>query len=161
MSTSAAVPHHPVAIVGAGLGGLVAARVLHVHGETPAVFEAEPSREARTQGGMLDIHQDSGQQALHAAGLFDGFLARIHAGGEAVRILDRNGTVLRDEADHGDIGRPEIERGSLRDVLLDSLPEGTVRWGRACWRCSRRSGRPTRRSTTTPSAARFLRHRST
>ncbi len=122
-------PHHPIAIIGGGLGGLTTATVLHVNGIKSTVFELEAGRHVRTQGGMLDIHTDNGQKALHAAGLFDAFLTRIQAGGEAMRILDRNGTVLREEADHGDIGRPEIGRGTLRDLLLDSLPESTVRWG--------------------------------
>ncbi|BDZ49357.1 hypothetical protein GCM10025867_15980 [Frondihabitans sucicola] len=46
-----------------------------------------------------------------------------------MRILDHTGAVLRDEADSGDRGRPEVDRGQLRDLLIDSLPEGTIHWG--------------------------------
>ncbi|MFF7122531.1 FAD-dependent monooxygenase [Streptomyces sp. NPDC008240] len=123
------LPHHPVAIVGAGLGGLALARVLHVHGIEAAVFDLEPSPAARTQGGMLDIHDDSGQEALRAARLHEEFLARVHVGGEAMRVLDQDGTVRLEEPDDGTRGRPEIDRGDLRDLLLHSLPQGTVRWG--------------------------------
>lgn len=121
--------HHPIVIVGAGLGGLTAARVLHLHGLAPVVLEADADRAARTQGGMLDIHADTGQLALRSAGLFDDFAARTHAGGEAMRILDRTGKVWRETPDPGTFDRPEIDRGVLRDLLLDSLPDDMVRWG--------------------------------
>ncbi|QTE02554.1 FAD-dependent oxidoreductase [Streptomyces cyanogenus] len=127
--TAAPLPHHPVAVVGAGLGGLTLARVLHVHGIRAALFDLEASPDARTQGGMLDIHEDSGQEALRAAGLYEEFLARVHHGGQATRVLDRNGTVHLAEPDDGTGGRPETDRGDLRALLLGSLPAGTVRWG--------------------------------
>ncbi|MET7902364.1 NAD(P)/FAD-dependent oxidoreductase [Streptomyces sp. NPDC005336] len=123
------IPHHPIAVVGAGLGGLTLARVLSVHGIEAAVHDLDASPAARTQGGMLDIHEDSGQVALHAAGLHEPFRALIHPGGEATRILDQYAVVHMDEADEGDRGRPEVDRGRLRDLLLGSLPETTVRWG--------------------------------
>jgi 2-polyprenyl-6-methoxyphenol hydroxylase-like FAD-dependent oxidoreductase len=120
--------HHPIAIIGAGLGGLTLARVLHVRGIAATVFDQETGRAVRTQGGMLDIHEDSGQAALRAAGLHEPFRAIIHPGGETLRLLDRDAGVALHAEDDGTGDRPEADRGRLRDLLLDSLPEGTVRW---------------------------------
>ncbi len=118
-----------IAIIGAGLGGLVLARVLHVHGIHATVYEADASAGHRSQGGMLDIHVEDGQVALAAAGLIEQFRALIQPGGEAARALAPDGSVLLDLPNTGNGGRPEVLRGELRRILLESLPEGTVQWG--------------------------------
>lgn len=119
----------PITIVGAGIGGLVLARVLHVHNIPATVYEADPSAGARRQGGQLDIHAEDGQIALEAAGLTREFRAIIHEGGEAARVYDQHGALVHDQPDDGMGRRPEVLRGELRKILLDALPEGTVRWG--------------------------------
>ncbi len=120
-----------IAIVGAGLGGLALARVLHVNGIDAVVYEREPSRGARGQGGMLDIH--SGQRALREAGLIDQFFAIARGEGQDMRLLEPDGTLLlqEDTPEGAPLERPEVDRADLRNLLLDSLPEDVVRWGHA------------------------------
>ncbi|WP_394938147.1 FAD-dependent oxidoreductase [Psychromicrobium sp. YIM B11713] len=119
----------PVTIIGAGLGGLTLARVLYVRGIPVTVYESDPSAEARTQGGQLDIHEENGQLALEAAALTAEFRSIIHPGGEATRILDQHGALRYQETDEGSGGRPEVLRGDLRRILIESLPTGTIQWG--------------------------------
>jgi len=117
-----------ITILGGGLGGLVLARILHRGGVAVRVLEADASPTARHQGGMLDLHEDSGQAALRAAGLDDERVAATLVGGDATRVLDRDGTVRY--SDDGDGTRPEIDRGALRALLIRSLPDGVIEWGR-------------------------------
>jgi 2-polyprenyl-6-methoxyphenol hydroxylase-like FAD-dependent oxidoreductase len=117
-----------IAIVGAGLGGLVLARILQQHGVDSTVHELDPSPAARTQGGWLDIHDDTGQVALRAAGLLGEFERHVHAQGQAARVADKTGAVLLDEPDEPGGGRPEIDRAALRDLLVASLDPGRIVW---------------------------------
>ena len=119
-----------IAIVGGGPGGLTLARLLQQSGVQVAVYERDRSRSARVQGSALDLHEDSGLAALEAAGLIDAFWANHRPDLDRLRITDAMGTVLHDHSRQvsGAGKRPEIERGPLRDLLLDSLQPGTVQW---------------------------------
>jgi len=117
-----------ITVIGAGPGGLTLAAVLHANGVEVEVYDADASPTARHQGGMLDLHPESGQAALRAAGVFEGFQRLTLEGGDAMRVVDKHGTVRM--SDDGDGQRPEIDRGDLRDLLLSALPGDIVRWGR-------------------------------
>lgn len=116
-------------MVGSGPAGLAFARVLHRHGYPVAVFERDPAPGARPPGGTLDLHEGLGQLALDKAGLLAEFRALSRPEGQAMRILDTTGTVLRDWRPRpDDRANPEIDRGHLRDLLLGPLD---VQWGRS------------------------------
>ncbi|WP_275466932.1 FAD-dependent oxidoreductase [Streptomyces noursei] len=118
-----------IAIVGGGLGGLVCARTLQRLGVPVTVFEREATPDSRSQGGNLDIRADTGQVGLRAAGLLDEFLALSRPEGQEMRLMDRSATLLHHHRpEPGDTGAPEVDRGQLRALLLDSLTPGTVRW---------------------------------
>jgi len=66
---------HRLVVIGAGMGGLVFARVAQKHGLEVLVFERDESPDARAQGGTLDLHVESGQWALGVAELLEQFKA--------------------------------------------------------------------------------------
>ncbi|KAI9773728.1 MAG: hypothetical protein M1839_002026 [Geoglossum umbratile] len=121
-----------IAIIGAGPGGLVLARLLQRNQISCTVFELESGPDARNQGGTLDLHRDSGQLALHEAGLMEVFKEKARPEGEALKIISPAGDVLWDENDDRTEfpNRPEIDRVVLRDLLLDSLEPDSIRWGK-------------------------------
>ena len=118
-----------IGIVGGGIGGLVLARVLQIHGIPSTVYEADAASDARSQGGSLDMHEESGQFALRTAGLYEEFRGLTHLQGEAMRVLDKAGTAFIDEDAQSSGGsRPEIDRTDLRNLLIASLDATTIAW---------------------------------
>jgi 2-polyprenyl-6-methoxyphenol hydroxylase-like FAD-dependent oxidoreductase len=108
-----------IAVIGGGPGGLTLARILQKHGIQATVFERETSEGSRSQGGSLDLHSETGLEALRVAGLFDEFVKYARYEGQQMRVIDKSGVVHLDEGgDMGhptgegeyDQGRPEIDR---------------------------------------------------
>jgi 2-polyprenyl-6-methoxyphenol hydroxylase-like FAD-dependent oxidoreductase len=124
-----------IAIVGGGPGGLTLARLLQMKDANVKVFERDFNKEVRVQGATLDLHQESGLAALEKAGLMDAFKANFRPGAEMMRITDHQATIFYDEHTGqsektfgGKYFRPEIDRGPLRHILLESLKPDSVVW---------------------------------
>jgi 2-polyprenyl-6-methoxyphenol hydroxylase-like FAD-dependent oxidoreductase len=124
-----------VAIVGGGPGGLTLARLLQQNGVSVKVYERDADRYFRQQGATLDLHYDSGLKALRAAGLMEEFKKSYRPGAERVTITNHNALAQYSEAEDEPLvdldskyARPEIDRGPLRDLLINSLDENTIVW---------------------------------
>lgn len=131
-----------IAVVGGGLSGLVLARILQQHNIACTVYELDSTADARRQGGLLDLHVESGQLALREAGLYEQFQRLTRPQSEGMRLMDKAGTVFIDHeppksSDYH--GRPEIDRTELRALLLESLEPGRVVWGHKLSRANRLS----------------------
>lgn len=119
-----------IAIVGGGPGGLTLARILQMNGADVTVYERDKNSEARAKGATLDLHEESGLRALREAGLIDQFRANYRPGADKLRIADKHAKIIFDDDAEGRDGssRPEIDRGPLQKILLESLLPGTVVW---------------------------------
>jgi 2-polyprenyl-6-methoxyphenol hydroxylase-like FAD-dependent oxidoreductase len=124
------IKNKKIAIVGGGPGGLTLARLLQISGADIKVYERDAGKDARKQGATLDLHEESGLKALREAGLMDAFTANFRPGAEQLHIMDKQAaTLFKDQPKTAEeISRPEIDRGPLQQILLDSLEPGTVVW---------------------------------
>ncbi len=107
------------------------ARLLHISGGDVAVYERDADVRARVNhGATLDLHRDGGLEALRRGGLMDAFWAAYRPGADKLVFVDRDGTPHLDEFASADLGeeRPEIDRGPLRTLLLESLPSESIHW---------------------------------
>lgn len=120
-----------VTIIGAGPAGLTLARLLQIRGVTVRLFEHDASITSRDQGGTFDLHDDGGQKALQEAKLFDEFVKFARPEGQSLKIIDKHGEIrLEDDGRPDDMSRPEIDRLTLRNILLNSLEPNTVVWNK-------------------------------
>ncbi|KAJ7202960.1 tetracycline resistance protein [Mycena rebaudengoi] len=120
-----------IAIVGAGLGGLVCARILQLRNIPVVVYERESTSTSRQQGGSLDMHPESGTKALEMAQLMYKFKEVARYEDQSMKIVGMDGTVhfADDDPVDGQVGdAPEVDRFLLRQILLDSLKPGTVKF---------------------------------
>ncbi|KQB37673.1 FAD-dependent oxidoreductase [Flavobacterium aquidurense] len=124
-----------VAIIGGGPGGLTLARLLQLQNVNVKVYERDLNKDARVQGSPLDLHDDSGLAAIHKANLFEEFRNNFMPGADKTLITDENAKIFFSdhetnvEEDFGnEYFRPEIDRGVLRKILLESLQPETIVW---------------------------------
>jgi 2-polyprenyl-6-methoxyphenol hydroxylase-like FAD-dependent oxidoreductase len=124
-----------IAIIGGGPGGLTLARLLQIKGADVKVYDRDLNKDARVQGATLDLHDESGLKALQEAGLIEAFKANYRPDADKIRIVDNNATMFFDQHEEESIQdfgnehfRPEIDRGPLRKILLESLKPNTLVW---------------------------------
>ena len=120
-----------VAIIGAGPAGCTLARLLIRASISVTIFEGETSMSVRAQGGTLDLHTNTGLKALREADLYEEYARYARYDGEALNLADKNlVSVIRvgGSTEASSRGRPEIDRAQLRQILVDSLPEDTIKW---------------------------------
>ncbi|CAM2865044.1 FAD-dependent monooxygenase [Chryseobacterium flavum] len=129
------IDNKSIAIVGGGPAGLTLARLLQLKGADVKVYERDFNKNARVQGSPLDMHEDSGLEAIRKAGLLDEFKKSFRPGADRALIVNEKAEIFfsdhetKPEEDFGyEHFRPEIDRGPLRNMLLDSLQPETVVW---------------------------------
>ncbi|MCW3166908.1 FAD-dependent monooxygenase [Chryseobacterium sp. 09-1422] len=124
-----------IAIIGGGPGGLTLARLLQLKNVDVKVYERDFGKSARVQGSPLDLHENSGLAAIRKAGLLDEFKKNYMSGADKTTITNEKAEVVFSdheiikEEDFGhEYFRPEIDRGVLRKILLDSLKPENIIW---------------------------------
>jgi len=122
------IKNKKIAIIGGGPVGLTTARILEINGADVTVYERDLNAQARTSGGTLDIHSDSGQLAIQKADLMTEFYKYARPTGE--KMADMYANITSDEIpdETNAYSRPEIDRNDLRKIMLENIAENTVVW---------------------------------
>jgi 2-polyprenyl-6-methoxyphenol hydroxylase-like FAD-dependent oxidoreductase len=115
-----------VAIIGAGPVGLTMAKLLQQKGINVTVYERDKDAQTRIWGGTLDLHKDSGQEALKKAGLLESYYNMAIPMG--ITMTNEQAKILSTKPPQND--NPEINRNDLRKIMLNSLATETVVWDR-------------------------------
>ena len=118
--------HKEVAIIGGGPVGLTIAKLLQQAGNDITVYERDFDPKARIWGGTLDLHKNSGQEAMKKAGLLQAYYNLALPMG--INFADEKGNIIstRNPTPENQFDNPEINRNTLRKMLLDSLKSNTV-----------------------------------
>ncbi|PIF45423.1 2-polyprenyl-6-methoxyphenol hydroxylase-like FAD-dependent oxidoreductase [Chryseobacterium sp. 52] len=129
------IENKSIAIIGGGPGGLTLARLLQLHHADVKVYERDVNKDARVQGSPLDMHKESGLAALRSASLLEEFKKNYRPGADKTLIVNEQAEIffsdheVQSDEDFGhEHFRPEIDRGPLRNMLLESLSPETVVW---------------------------------
>ncbi len=129
------IDNKSIAIVGGGPAGLTLARLLQLKGANVKVYERDFNKNARVQGSPLDMHEDSGLAAIRKAELLEEFKKAFRPGADRTLIMNEKAEIFfndhetKPEEDFGHENfRPEIDRGPLRNMLLESLDPEIVVW---------------------------------
>ena len=116
----------PIAIVGGGPCGLTLARLLERKGIDYIIYERDENETFISSGGALDLHPETGQNALRDAGLFEEFKKYARYEDTVLTITDKHGTQHLRVGEGRDA--PEIDRFELRKILLASIPKDKIKW---------------------------------
>ena len=124
-----------IAIVGAGPGGLTLTKLLQLKGANVKLYERDFDKNARVQGSPLDLHDESGLAAIRKANLLNEFKQNFLPRADRKLITNERAEIFFSDHDTkleenfgSEYFRPEIDRGTLRKILLESLHPETVVW---------------------------------
>ena len=129
-----------IIIIGAGIGGLTLANLLHqAHPAVSVlVFERDSAAHARTQGGTLGIKKPGGLDALRQLGMKEAICAVSQPVTQFTILSYQGGHLL---TLHGQPHSLRVPRAALRDLLLrDVNPQ--VTFDACCTGYTERHGKP-------------------
>ncbi|KAI1634047.1 hypothetical protein F4809DRAFT_652175 [Biscogniauxia mediterranea] len=118
------------AIIGAGPAGCMLARLLSLSDIPVTVYESDLGPNYRAQGGTLDLHSKTGLAAMKEARLWDEFCREARFASDYTMMCDKDfNAFVEVTGSDGTARRPEIDRSKLRQILTESLPDNTIKWG--------------------------------